>query len=71
MVPLSRWPLLIPWGNKDLLMLASDEIFGSPIRNSNSILASLQSSQDGRLDSNQAFAEAERETEFCFSVVFN
>ena len=47
---------MIPWGNKDLLMLASDEIFGSPVRNSSSILASLQLSQDGRLDSNRAFA---------------
>lgn len=65
-IPLSRWLLLIPWGNKDLLMLASDKIFGSPVRSSSSILASLQLSQDGRLDSNRAFAESERETNFVF-----
>lgn len=62
-IPPSRWPLLIPWGNRDPLLLASDEIFGSPVRNSNSILASLQSSEDGRLDSNWAFAKGECETE--------
>ena len=45
-------------------MLASDEIFGSPVGNSSSILASLQLSQDGRLDSNRALAEGERGADF-------
>ena len=59
----------MPWGNRDPLLLASDENFGSPVRNSNSILASLQSSEDGRLDSNWAFAKGECETEGFFGFV--